>query len=292
MTEMQPLYYDDEIDLREVLSTLLGGWKIILLLTLLAGVAAFGFSKFQTPVYEAGAVVMIDQSATAIKASPVSWLVSDEMRQTVADALEMQSATLPAVTVTQDRTDKTRFTITVQSPDAALAARAANTWAEKGIEYFATQASSFTTSLDEACQAFADADAALLDYLEANHLSELTWGELAWLTGVGDGPFPPPDGATLPMLTRQQRLALATLMQARRAAEDACLKAAAQIADTQVALSANPPLVLNRAVEPTAPVKPKVFQNTALGIVLGGMLGVFWVFAAEWWQQGKDDRQE
>ncbi|MBT7190637.1 MAG: hypothetical protein HN916_10625, partial [Anaerolineae bacterium] len=62
MNETNQTYYDDEIDLRELVLTLLKGWKIVLLLTLLAGAAAFGYSKMQTPIYEASAQVLVDPS--------------------------------------------------------------------------------------------------------------------------------------------------------------------------------------------------------------------------------------
>ena len=112
----------------------------------------------------------------------------------------------------------------------------------------------------------------------------LAWGELAWLTGIGAGQAPPPEGANLPTLTQKQRLDLAALMQARVAAENAYTMLMTQAAELQNAISVYPPAVLMRAAAPVEPVSPKTLMNTALGIALGLMLGVFWVFAAAWWQ--------
>ncbi len=93
------------------------------------------------------------------------------------------------------------------------------------------------------------------------------------------------------VLSPQQRLDLAALMQAR-AADSAYHEAAAQTARVQYALALNPPQVLNRAVQPIGPVKPKTLLNTALGAALGGMLGVFWVFAAAWWRNSAEAKDK
>ena len=123
-------YYDDEIDLREIIQTLLMGWKVILLLTILAGAIAFGVSMAQTPVYEASATVSINQTALSISTNPASMLLGDEMRQAVADALDVSVASLPVPEIANDKTEEALFIISVQSPDAQFAAQVANAWAE------------------------------------------------------------------------------------------------------------------------------------------------------------------
>ncbi len=46
------------------------------------------------------------------------------------------------------------------------------------------------------------------------------------------------------------------------------------------------------AVLPKEPVSPKMLMNTVLGLVSGGMLGVFWVFAAAWWQGSEEEEDK
>ena len=101
----QEPYYDDEIDLREIIQTLLKGWKVILLLTLLAGAIAFGISKLETPVYEASATVSIDQMALSLSANPASILLGGEMRQAVAEVLDSSARSLPLPGIVNDKTD-------------------------------------------------------------------------------------------------------------------------------------------------------------------------------------------
>ena len=281
----QEPYYDDEIDLREIIQALLKGWKVIILLTFLAGAIAFGISKLQRPVYEASATISIDQKALSLSANPASTLLGDEMRQAVADILDISARSLPLPEIVNNKTDKTLFSITTQSTDAQFAAEVANTWAETSVAYFAEQDPS-AAILGNAQELFRETDQALLDYLEKKNLSDYAWGELAWLTGIGAGQAPQPE-TTLPTLSTQQRLDLAALMQARVGAEDVYTDLALQAAEMENTASVYPPVVLNYAETPREPVSPKILMNTALGIALGLMLGVFWVFAAGWWQNGE-----
>jgi len=276
--------YEDEIDLRELLQTLLAGWKVILVLMLLAAALGYGISLRQTPIYEASVSLAIDQSATPLKTTPSVWLLSDDMKEAVADELGCPPDALPSLSVTQDRSDSTHLTLTVQASDPALAADAANAWAEAGIAYFSRQVTS-EDALEAARRAFTEADRALLDYLKENHLSALTWGDLAWLTGVGGALASPSQETELPVLSSQQRLDLADLMQTRLAAETAYLGLEDEFSKVQYALSLNPPRILSRAAMPSAPSKPKTLQNTLLAALLGGMLGVMWVLAENWWRK-------
>lgn len=288
MNENNQTFYDDEIDLREIIQTLLKGWKVILFLTFLAGLLAFGFSKIQTPVYEASATISVNQTALSLPIDPVDTLRSDAMRMAVANSLDISTTTLPVPAITAN---KTLFTITVQSPDPQEVAQIVNAWSETGVAYFAKQGSP-ATLLENGQKLFTEADQALLDYLQKNRLDEFTWGQLAWLTGIGDGQVPPLESTTLPSLTQQQRLDLAALMQARVAAEYANTELALQAAEIQNAMSLNPPVVFNQAVVPVEPVSPKTLVNTASGLVLGGMLGVFWVFAAGWWKNSIEGKKQ
>ena len=139
--------------------------------------------------------------------------------------------------------------------------------------YFAERASS-AALLEYAHKLFTEADQAFLDYLENNNLSDMAWGELVWLTGIGNEQALPPE-RILPKLTRQERLDLTALMQARVAAEGNYTELAMQAAELQSAFYLNPPVILDYAETPATPVSPKTLINTALGISLGLMLGVF-----------------
>jgi uncharacterized protein involved in exopolysaccharide biosynthesis len=290
--------YEDEIDLREIVVTLLANWKTIVLLMFLAAATAFGISFVQKPVYQASAVTVIDTSAVAgidvavittnvgavIGLNPLTWLAGDEIRQRAASSLGISQVALPEPVVRQDILDKTKFTITAQADTAVNAAQFANAWADAAIAFFRDKVNAALFS-DEAQRAFEDADAAFVDFLKEHNLDSLSWAELAYLTGVGKAPAIAAPPESLPSLSRQQRLALASLMQARAAAEETWFTYSDRVADARYALALNPPAVVARATPPVAPIRPKPLQNTLLGAALGGILGVFWVFAARWWRK-------
>jgi uncharacterized protein involved in exopolysaccharide biosynthesis len=281
-------YYDDEVDLREFFLTLLGGWKVILLLTVLLGAAAFGYSKLQTPVYEASVVILVDQTSLVLKTSPVTLLGSDEVRQLVAEKTEISVTALPSASIVNDTTDKTLFTLTVQSTNAQEAAKIANAWAETGLELFDQQLQEASASVDIAMANIAEADRALVNYLAEHSLSAWTWVDLSALTGVSNAGFANMqvniNTPNLPEISDKERLEIAELMRARIATEEAYAIALNQAVLLDNAAEVSPPAMLNKATAASSPINQKTLMNTALGLVLGGMLGVFWVFAAVWWK--------
>jgi hypothetical protein len=282
--------YEDEIDLREIAAALLAGWKTIVLLMFLAAAAAFGVSVVQKPVYQASAAAVIDTSGGAAPGiNPLTWLSGNEIRQRAASSLGISPHALPEPVVRQDSADKTKFTITAQADTAVNAAQFANAWADAGVAFFRDKVNAALFS-DEAQRAFEDADAAFVDFLKEHNLDSLSWAELAYLTGIGNAPVIAAPPESLPSLSRQQRLELASLMQARAAAEETWFTYSDRVADARYALALNPPAVVNRATPPVAPIRPKPLQNTLLGAALGGILGVFWVFAAKWWRDSGGNR--
>ena len=292
--QAEPVYYDDEIDLRELITTLLKGWKVILLLMVLGGAAAYGYSALQTPVYEASASLLIDAQALSLTSSPITLLQHEEVREMVAERLDVEKASLPSPTIAADKTDKTLFTLTVQSASAKEAAEVVNAWAEAGSGWLMQEVQAKDTALQEAKaeseSALQDADRALVGYLGKHDLSEWTWAELSILTGVSNYQMEGARVNELPTINDTERLEIAELMRARIAKEDAYSHLlAANLQERERNLSLTPPTVLAYAPVPQTPTNSKSLLNTALGLVAGGMLGVFWVFAAAWWQNSAEE---
>jgi capsular polysaccharide biosynthesis protein len=289
----EELYYDDEIDLREIVLTLLKGWKVILLMTVLIGVSAFGYSKLQPPVYEATATILVDQNSLALKRSPASLFSGDEARQLVADKLEIPVTSLPSATIANDKTDTTLFTITVQSANAQQAANIVNAWADTGLGLIDIQLEEASAYLDMEITNFEKADLILVNYLGEHELSSWTWADLSVLTGVVNSDYlsAQSNPQELPEISDKERLEITQLMRARVAAEqayDAALKQSILIAYDA---AATPPAVLSYARTPTEPISPKTLMNIALGLVLGSMLGVFGVFVAGWWRNSAAEEE-
>ncbi len=290
----QEVYYDDEIDLREIALTLLKGWKIILLTTVLVGASAFGYSKTQTPVYETNATLSLNATTLSLDTNPVNLLSSDKVRQAVADNLEVPITSLPTPVITQDKTDKTLFTLTIQSPSPEEATRVANTWADIGLDIIKQQLEETSNNVDSAILSIEEKDQALVSYLRQHGLNNWTWADLAALTGISNSPSIVTQTKTqeLPAISDEERLEIFQLMQARITAEQSYKFVFDKFTELEYVAEINPPAVLNYAITPVKPTSPKTLMNTALGLVLGGMLGVFWVFAAGWWQGSDEDESD
>ena len=93
-------------------------------------------------------------------------------------------------------------------------------------------------------------------------------------------------------ISPEERLKISELMQAKLDADASYEQAHDKAIQVRAALEAKAPEVLAYAILPTNDVKPKTMMNTALGLVLGGMLGVFWIFVAGWWQNSGAEEAE
>ena len=287
-------YYDDEIDFHELITTLLKGWKVILFLAILGGAATYGYSALQVPLYEAKASLLIDQEALSLTSSPITLLKSDEVCQLVADHLEVEKSSLPLPTVEADKMDKTLFTLSVQSIYAKEAAAIANAWAEVGSSWLIQQAREKDVLLEKAELDIQEADRAFVAYLEKHDLTAWTWTELSFLTGVSNTSVSNTSVSNfhietsrldqLPLVTDTERLEIAQLMRDRITKESYYSRLLSNIQKHETTLSFTPPTVLAYANIPLHSTNSRPLLNTALGMIAGGMLGIFWVFAAAWWK--------
>lgn len=119
------------------------GWMIILL-ALLTAAAAFGFSRMQTPVYEASARLLITSRPDFGQAQAVrirlrdmaAWLSSSLRAQDVIDELrlDMQPLALLGDVTVAAATSESIIEINVENTDPDLARDIARVWAQQLIE--------------------------------------------------------------------------------------------------------------------------------------------------------------
>lgn len=118
------------------------GWLIVLL-AMLTAAAAFGFSRMQTPVYEASARLLITSRPDFGQAQAVrirlrdmaAWLSSSLRAQDVIDQLQldMQPQTLLGDVTVAAATSESIIQINVENSDPSLAQDIARVWAEQLI---------------------------------------------------------------------------------------------------------------------------------------------------------------
>jgi capsular polysaccharide biosynthesis protein len=117
---------------------------MIVLLTLLTAAAAFGFSRMQTPVYEASARLLITSRPDFGQAQAVrirlrdmaAWLSSSLRAQDVIDELrlDMQPLSLLGDVTVAAATSESIIEINVENTDPDLARDIARVWAQQLIE--------------------------------------------------------------------------------------------------------------------------------------------------------------
>ncbi|MCC6188057.1 MAG: hypothetical protein IT318_03415 [Anaerolineales bacterium] len=146
---------DDEIDLRQQVALLLRHWKLILLLTVLAGSAAAAYSYSLPDTYEATALVSVSPPRSTLRlegvnqATTLPVLAYPELAKSgdvLAEVYARVQDQLPPTTDTLERfsralsaeaaSDNTLLRLSVRDTDPARAAAIANAW----VEVFAARA--------------------------------------------------------------------------------------------------------------------------------------------------------
>jgi len=147
----QEIYYDDEIDLREIVQTLLKGWKVILTLSLLAAFSAFAISKWVLPEqFQATAYVsIIEPMLQFSKESEISINaglpdINSVTELATHQALLNKVTTVPKIAVRWDAeldsingmvevasVGKDQLRLVINDTDSERAAILANIWAEE-----------------------------------------------------------------------------------------------------------------------------------------------------------------
>jgi len=288
MNEHKYPLYNDEIDLREIVATLLHHWKTILIVTIFSAALAVGSSLIQTPVYQAVVAIKLPQ-APLIPRETVYWLTEEAIQQKVAEELAAGPLNIPPVAVTKDRSDPILYTLSVESDDSSQVAKIANSWASIGISNFSDKVTSVDFA-NIALEAYHVSDQAVRDYLRQNNLEYITLTELAWIMGVGGSSQSwPPNNYELPDLTAEQLDDLTVLMEEWGAAQVAYFNAFSNTVKLRQSLAENPPYILESAVQPAKPIKPNISQNAYLGALAGMIISILSVFTVGWWR--KEDHQ-
>jgi hypothetical protein len=141
-----------------------------------------------------------------------------------------------------------------------------------------------------------DADRVLVEYLQENGLSQLSWVDMQILTGVGlSGSVLQPSSESVlqpnseqkgPSISSNQRLEISKLMRNYLIAQAEYNNIEAVAIKTRYALAVDKPVVLTYATLPEPPNKAKTALAVVLGAGAGLGLAAFWILLQNWWQKG------
>lgn len=267
-----------QADLRQYM-TLLWRWAwLIILAAVLAGGAAYITSQFQSPVYQATTTLLINEASTAQTSDYTAILTSERLARTYSEMLtkrpvlddvllrmeevdvildyEDTDAFKEAITVQLVR-DTQLIELSVEDTDPKRAALIANTL----VAVFTTQ--------NQALQAtrFAESKASLEGQL--SRLDGQVHNTVAELEAVGDDLDREAERSRLEAELTQYRQTYSELLQSYE-----------QIRVSEAQTTSNV-VQVEPAIAPENPIRPRVLMNTALALVVGGMLAVGAIFLME-----------
>jgi uncharacterized protein involved in exopolysaccharide biosynthesis len=173
---------EDEIDLRQYIAVLFKRWKLIAILTVLAGAVALAVVLLTPQVYEARSRVSILKGDAALLLSLAkSNNIAEEVRQEAA--VNVKTANLTAgkiLAAVQAKQQGAQIEFTAQSSDPAKAAFIANGWAQQYTAYVDNyflstgqtqqEARSYADSIKKI---YAEKQKALLDFEAASDINDL-----------------------------------------------------------------------------------------------------------------------
>ena len=267
----------DDLDYRRLVRLVWSRRWLVLTCVVLAGGAAFGASKLQTPVYQAKASMLVQQKATEELFNPSSGRIDsatqDRNVKTEIKVLESQPVQdvvasqlgrkVPSVHGGQE-TGTNILTAAVSSPDRELARRAANAYAVAYIDFRRQQAVDDVLAASGKVDAKVQEKQAQIDAVDAK-ISELAAQDAARL-------------ARDPKAVASAEL---TSLRAERASLEAQRSTFKQRLDQLQVDSAQKTggaQLVEQAALPEDPISPKPVRNTGLGLMLGLLLGVGLVF--------------
>ena len=267
----------DELDYRRLVRLVWSRRWLVLACIVLAGGAAFGASKLQTPVYEAKASLLVQQKATEELFNPstggVDSATQDRNVKTEIKVLESQpiedvvtsevGGKVPRVHGGQE-SGTNILTAAVSSTDKELARRAANAYAVAYIDFRRTQAVNDVLAASKQVDAKVQEIQVQLDDLD-RRIADLTSQDATRLARD-------PKGLSNAELTalRSQRVAVDGLRLTFKQKLDQL-----QVDSAQKTGGAQ---LVEQAALPDEPTSPKPLRNSGLGLLLGLLLGMGLVF--------------
>jgi len=308
---VQQQVYDDEIDLREYIEVILKHWKLIILVTILMGAAAMAFSYSQKPIYEAKTTILVRSGGSSSNMSQFAGLaglagISLPSAGSMGDITELIQSKAVAAKVVEDLKLRERIKgwDDPRVEDVQLAAavsgmlkkpKTSGNIVELKVEYTDPK---LTAEI-------ANGFAAALSY----YFNKLNFTEALLKKEYIESQLPRVESE---LMTAEQRMKKFTLLSPRGASastlnlmggsqgiEVARLTRELDIQNTVYSMLRKeyetvkleeskeiPPFsVVDEAVVPIAPSKPKVKLNTMIGLVLGLFSGTFLAFFMEYWEK-------
>ena len=298
--------YEEEISLRELIEALLKRWKAIALITIVCLLAAGAISFFvMEPSYESTAVIRLNDSPIGIADYSAQINNHDVLYRTISDLNldehEINAEKLKKMVLINQIDDTALIRITAKNSNPALAAGIANEMAvnSKGVlvpvyESMLSKTNDSIGLIQKTIKASTDElqSASQFVILKKNLVENDVLNDYLSQNGFENGNLSI-ELKSEEMNTRyvelQRKIFNDNTSMIQKQEEAANLQK--KIDDIKQEVEGLSPLntfsgsfVVSEAVESLSPVSPRKNLNMAIGGVLGLMLGVFWAFFKEYWE--------
>jgi uncharacterized protein involved in exopolysaccharide biosynthesis len=306
---------DDEINLRDYIDVIKRRWKIVVSVTLVLAIAALIYSLMQKPVYEAKTTILIRSggSSALSQFSGLAGMVGVKLPSgggNINDLSELLQSKIVAAKVIDDlklrdrvedwsdpnldrqdlifamqgtldtpRKEGNYIEIKVSFPDAKLAAEIANAYVEalsfywNRLNYTAAQKKKqyVENQLPRVNKELKIAEERLKRFTLLSPKGNSATSSLMGLVAGSQS-----QGIEVRRLSRELDIQNSVYTMLRKEYESVKLEESKEI---------SPFSVVDKAVPPKVPTKPRIKLNTLMGMVLGIFSGIFIAFFREYWDK-------
>lgn len=293
---------EDEIDLREYIDVILRKWKIIVVFVIALTVCAFLYAKSQKPVYESSVSILFRTASSSslsqyaglasmvginfsggggssgdlmelLKSKAVAFKVLDDLKLTKRikgwdnPGIERDSlASAVKGMIKPPKASGSIYEIKAESDDPQLAADIANDYVQALAFYWNelnySEAQKKLKYIQEELPRV-ESELKIVEgklKLSPRSASGFSFGGSIGVSGI----------------QRDYEIYNSVYTMLRKELESTKLEASKEI----------PPFsVIDKAVKPDSPIKPKIKLNTMIGFVLGLFIGIFVAFFQEYWEK-------
>jgi len=202
----------DNLDLLKIYTLLKASWKMFIICVFIGIVVSLlVFSLWPKSHIVSSNVVVNPSMNPYIVGNSLSYASSDQISQLVFDELGDLSNRIKNIYFLQNTKDNNLITIQIEASDFDNAVIAVNTYSNTVVEQYRNGLSIVNEDLKSAEVELENAEAILLAYLEDNELQDLSWAELAQITGI-DMPNTVIYPTAPASLSMEQRATISTMM--------------------------------------------------------------------------------
>lgn len=277
----------DGISLIDFVQLMIHEWKKLLIVMIMGGIIAFGYSKITPLIFNTYAYISINEDAVPFSTSPKFFILSDEVKNETESVLDFNPALITSVDAITVKNNDSVYMLSAKSSNPQYAILYVNTWGQTIIKLLNQKYTHIQEELSLSAKKVDLAERELFDFLSNHNLSHITWAELAAITGVSNGSdFYISDNYKFPAenFTFNKRQELYNSMKNLADAQQTYDLLFLQTAYMSNVLLIDPPALLSEATSQDVTNNQRIETNVIIGLISGFLGGTLFIFFRYWWE--------